>query len=87
MNPQRAAALWGFYFSAGFNCMPYLVGAGSIFSYLTFSADLTIIYLTRQPMGRCKLLDPAINSLRSKPSYPTKIQGGLLIFQIQNCYN
>lgn len=61
MNPQRAAALWGFYFSAGFNCMPYLVGAGSIFSYLTFSADLTIIYLTRQPVREVKAPRPGEN--------------------------
>ena len=50
-----------------------------------FLGTFAIMYLTRQPTGRCKLPDPANKQLHyvSRPIRP-KMQGGLLIFQIQN---
>ena len=51
-----------------------------------FLSAFAIMYLARQPTGRCKLPDPANQQLHfvSRPIRP-KMQGGLLIFQIQNC--
>ena len=59
------------------------VGAGAV---LDFYGTFAIMYLTRQPIGRCKLPDPANITVYkvSRPIRP-RYRAALLMLQIQNC--